>query len=158
MSKPTGYGWYLKMLSNCIESHMNRYLQSRNLTFSQLKVLRYLASCPQQSATLKEIEGELHSAQSTASGLAVRLEQKDFVHSCQDPSDKRVKHIQLTPSGQEACLVCHMDMLATEEQLVQLLDPQEQAMLLSFLQRMLQSMTADLPSTSSFRKEEHQPC
>lgn len=141
MDSPTGYGLYFKMVSECVESRANRDLQSRNLTFSQSKVLRYLAHQPGHTATLKELEGRFHSAQSTVSGLVVRLEQKGLVAASPSPEDRRVKRVTLTEAGERAERGCHEDFIRTERQLVAPLTEAERAQLLDYLQRICAALT-----------------
>ena len=141
MDKPMGYGLYFKMVSDCMESRANRSLQSRNLTFSQSKVLRYLAHQPGHTATLKELEMRFHSAQSTVSGLAVRLEQKGLIVATPCPEDRRVKRVTLTEAGERAERGCHEDFIRAEARLVAPLTEGERAQLLDYLQRICASLT-----------------
>lgn len=141
MDCPAGYGLYFKMVSECMESRANRSLQSRNLTFSQVKVLRYLVHRPNHTATLKELEIQFHSAQSTVSGLVVRLEQKGLIVSAPCPEDRRVKRVTLTEAGERAEHGCHEDFVRIESRLTAPLNGEEQVQLLDYLQRICASLT-----------------
>lgn len=46
--------------------------------------------------TFKEIEKDLHVAQSTTAGLLGRLQEKNLIHCCDDSKDKRIKVACLT--------------------------------------------------------------
>ena len=52
---------------------------------------------------MKELEHYFQIAQSTVVGIVSRLEKKELVEAFGDSSDKRIKVVHITPSG-EACV------------------------------------------------------
>lgn len=140
MNAPVGYGRYLKMLSERMECRANHSLQAHNLTFSQARTLLFLMRMPSYAASLKELEGSLHSAQSTVVGLSQRLEKKGLVQSFPDPVDRRVKHLRLTDAGLTMAKNCRANILRDEEQLVSSLSEEERKQLLRFFDLMYQAI------------------
>lgn len=143
MHPTAGYGLYVKMFSDFMEREVNRSLCSLGLTFSQHKVLMLLTHRPDHTATLKSVESEFHSAQSTVAGLAARLEKKGLVISLQDESDHRIKYIRITPEGSALCEKARQSIIAADERLVAPLSIEERAQLLCLFQRMYESMQED---------------
>ena len=57
----------------------------------QSHVLLKLQDTLIERMTFKEIEKDLHVAQSTTAGLLGRLREKNLIHCCDDSKDKRIK-------------------------------------------------------------------
>ena len=93
MQKNELCGALIKKVHDEIEKKANAMLRQQDLTLSQMNVLMELEAIPDHQLTLKELEGLLHVAQSTAAGIVVRLEQKGFVESFTDENDRRVKKV-----------------------------------------------------------------
>lgn len=136
MAEPKKYGLYIKRINAWLDCEANRHLTQRNLTRSQSHFLMELRRRPEQTATLKEMESCLNSAQSTVAGLAARLEKKGLIASFSDPQDKRVKLVRLTEDGDACCATSLDEIVATEEQLVSDLTDCERTLLLNLLERM----------------------
>ena len=98
-------GEMFKRIGDAMEKHGNSELQSQGVTFVQMQMLMELNSLPDGSATLKELEKRFGVAQSTAAGVAARLEKKQLVESFRDDQDMRVKHVRITEAGREQCRV-----------------------------------------------------
>ena len=109
-----GIGLYLKVLSKALEQYANNQLQTRNLTFSQSKLLMVLGDCTDHTASLKELEEAFHSAQSTVCGIVSRMEKKGLVQALPSGTDRRVKRIALTPAGETLREECVSDILDSE--------------------------------------------
>ena len=111
-------GALIKQIHDEIEKKANALLRQQDLTLSQMNVLMELEAIPGHQLTLKELEGLLHVAQSTAAGIVMRLEQKGFVESFTDENDRRVKKVVMTPSGMECCKRAASDVMRMESQLL----------------------------------------
>ena len=80
---------------------MNNVLKTQDVTISQAKVLSILLSQPEKQASLKHIEKEIQLAQSVTAGIIIRLEQKNYIESFGDSSDKRIKIVRITSLGEQ---------------------------------------------------------
>lgn len=89
---------------------------------------------------MKELEKYFGVAQSTAAGIASRLEKKKLVSYFSDSEDKRVKHIQLTESGICICENVRECLVETERHLLSGLTPEEEAKLHDLLQKVYDTM------------------
>ena len=118
MQKHELCGALIKKIHDEIEKQANALLRQQDLTLSQMNVLMELDAIPGHQLTLKELEGLLHVAQSTAAGIVMRLEQKGFVESFTDKNDRRVKKVAITPSGMEYCKNAASDVRRMETQLL----------------------------------------
>ncbi len=111
-------GALIKKIHDEIEKQANALLRQQDLTLSQMNVLMELDAVSCHQLTLKELEGLLHVAQSTAAGVVKRLEQKGFVECFTDESDRRVKKVSITPSGTGCCRNAAEDVRRMEKQLL----------------------------------------
>ena len=82
---------YIKHINDCLKKRANNSLRKEGLTLMQSHVLLKLQDAPDQRMTFKEIEKDLHVAQSTTAGLLRRLQEKNLIDCCDDPKDKRIK-------------------------------------------------------------------
>lgn len=133
-------GELMKRINDMIEKQGNSKLQSYGITVSQFKMLVALHLIPDGSATLKELEKYFGVAQSTAAGIASRLEKKKLVSYFSDSEDKRVKHIQLTESGICICENVRECLVETERHLLSGLTPEEETQLHDLLQKVYDTM------------------
>ena len=78
------------------------------LTISQLGMLLNLNGSVDGKLPMKELEAALHVVQSTASGIASRLESKGIIESFGDPDNKKIKIVGIILS---ACFLIFMDPL-----------------------------------------------
>ena len=92
---------------------------------AQVTVLIWLNDLPDKSAALKELERELHVAQSTTADIVARLEQKGFVEGFGDSSDKRIKMVRITPKGEQCCINARKNMEESEGKLLSELSDEE---------------------------------
>lgn len=92
-------GKLLKKISDEMRKNANNAMRAQNMTLTQMDALLDLYEAPDLQLSLKELEQRLHVAQSTAAGIVSRLEQKGLVLGLNDPTDKRVKLVQITPEG-----------------------------------------------------------
>ncbi|MGI6765736.1 MAG: MarR family winged helix-turn-helix transcriptional regulator [Lentihominibacter sp.] len=94
----------LKMIKDSLEKQLNRELEAKDITFSQLQMLAILYRSPEGTAKLKELESQLDVAQSTAAGLAQRLEKRNWIVGYTDKNDRRIKNIRITDEGRALCM------------------------------------------------------
>ena len=135
MQKQDLCGALIKKIHDEIEKQANALLRQQDLTLSQMNVLMELDATPGHSLTLKELEGLLHVAQSTAAGIVVRLEQKGFVQSFTDQNDRRVNKVAITPTGMECCKNAASDVNRMETQLLSGMTESEKAQFRDLLEK-----------------------
>lgn len=87
-------GMLIKQLYDAKEKRANEKLKQFGLTFSQFRLLIYIHE--QGEVSLKEMEHYFSLTQQTVAGIIKRLEEKGFVVTCADSSDKRAKNVQMT--------------------------------------------------------------
>lgn len=110
-------------------------MRSDDITMAQCSALLILNDAPEGQMPLKELERWLRVAQSTAAGIARRLEQKGLVESFGNPEDKRIKMIRITPSGIQCCQRSERQMEQTEEELLSGLTEAERGIFLTLLKK-----------------------
>lgn len=96
-------GRYIKHINDLLKKRANNSLRKEGLTLMQSHVLLKLESAPDHKMTFKEIEKDLHVAQSTTAGLLGRLQEKNLIKCCNDPKDKRIRVACLTTCGESHC-------------------------------------------------------
>ena len=79
-------------------SSMAEPLISTPITMQQLKVLTMIAIDPER-ATGHELAAQLNVSVATMSGLVDRLVEHGMVSRGEDPSDRRVRRLTVTPEG-----------------------------------------------------------
>ena len=140
MQKNDLCGALIKKVHDEIEKKANAMLRQQDLTLAQMNVLMELEAIPDQQLTLKEPEGLLHVAQSTAAGIVVRLEQKGFVESFTDENDRRVKKVTVTPAGLQCCKNAASDVKNIESQLLSGLTEAEKLLFLGLLKKVFNTL------------------
>lgn len=135
MKEDTSCGAIIKQINSTLEKNANNTLRKKDLTVAQVSALLAIRNYPEQRVSLKELEKILHVAQSTTAGIINRLEQKGFVTGFGDPSDKRIKLVQITPSGEECCRAAERNMKEAEESLLSGLTETERSIFNSLLQK-----------------------
>ncbi|MGM9616325.1 MarR family winged helix-turn-helix transcriptional regulator [Butyricicoccus sp.] len=133
-------GFYIKHIHDVLERDSNNALRKEGLTMAQVTVLLQLNSVPEKELPLKELEKRLCVAQSTASGIIARLEQKAFVESFGSPDDKRIKMVRITPSGINCCHAAEQQMREAEENLLSSLTETEREFFHTLLKKVSSSM------------------
>ncbi len=129
------YGALIKQLSMEIKKQADAALQESGLTMTQMYFLGVLSHQPGGEATLKELERHFRVAQSTAAGVAARLEKKGLVESVPDENDRRVKRVRITASGDETLRCALETMKRGEQQMLSPLTDSEQETLLKLLRK-----------------------
>lgn len=133
-------GRLIKHISDELERIGNNNLRNIGLTVSQLDVLRYLNKAENGRLTMKEVEKKIHVAQSTATGIAMRLELKGLVQAEGDESDRRIKVIRITPEGRKVCSDAKSYIIEVEKKMVSGLTEEETAAFVGMLRKVLDSI------------------
>jgi DNA-binding MarR family transcriptional regulator len=96
-------------------SSMAEPLISTPITMQQLKVLTMIAIDPER-ATGHELAAQLNVSVATMSGLVDRLVEHGMVSRGEDPTDRRVRRLSVTPEGNATIrsLLSHADSGAAE--------------------------------------------
>ena len=129
------YGIMIKQIHDYMEKNANNNLRSQGLTMAQVGALMELHSTQERQMSLKELERRLHIAQSTAAGIVVRLEQKGFLESFGDATDRRVKMVRMTPKGEKCFQSAEENMKCADEKLLGSLTMEERMTLLHLLKK-----------------------
>ncbi len=140
MQKNELCGALIKKIHDELGKKANALLGQQDLTLSQMNVLMELEAVPPHQLTLKELEGLLHVAQSTAAGIVVRLEQKGFVESLTDENDRRVKQVSITQAGLECCRNAASDVKEIEAKLLSGLTESEKLLFLDLLEKVFHAL------------------
>lgn len=114
-----GIGYLLKSITDKIKVKADADLKRQNLTLTQSRVLVYLAG-RNEPVTQKDIGTFLKVSHPTVVGIVNRMEQKGFLYSRVDPSDRRNKLIELTEKA-----------LKIDQDMQNVISQQEQSMLSS---------------------------
>ncbi|HWB71448.1 MAG TPA: MarR family transcriptional regulator [Egibacteraceae bacterium] len=78
-----------------LRAHFEDRVAEFELTASQAMALKRL----DEPVAMRELAGLLRCDASNVTGIVDRLEQRELVERRVDPSDRRVKHLVLTPAG-----------------------------------------------------------
>lgn len=89
-------GYYIKRISDYIETDANRELEQYGLTCSQARVLSFLLNRDDRLTIQKDIEDFFEIKHPTVIGILQRMEAKGFIVSEVDPQDKRQRIIRPT--------------------------------------------------------------
>lgn len=133
-------GKLIKQINDEMQKNANNALRSTNMTMVQMETLIELDSCPDKQCTLKELEHKLHVAQSTAAGIATRLERKGLVEGFGDPEDRRVKWVRITQSGMQCVLDARQHILSSEAQLLAGLTETEREIFFTLLKKVCDTL------------------
>ena len=140
MEKPASCGTLIKQISDELRKRADNKMRSQNMTMAQIGALLALYHTPEKQLTMKQLEKELHVAQSTAAGIVSRLEQKGLVDGCGDAADKRIKLVRITHTGITRVLETEQDMTHAEETLLSGLTGTEREILYSLLKKVRESL------------------
>lgn len=133
-------GILLKQINDIMERNANNMLRDQDLTLTQSGLLVILDKQPEKAATFKELERAFGVSQPTIVGIIKRLEQKGWVETQNDASDKRIKIAHLTCEGHEKCKIGYTHMAEAEQQLLHALTDDEKNEFARLLQKIKHSM------------------
>jgi DNA-binding MarR family transcriptional regulator len=100
-------------------------LLAANLTMPQLKILLILSL--REGASGQELTGVMGVSLATITGIIDRLVAQDLVTRREDPRDRRVRRVELTPAGQELIDGIMTAGATHQRRLLERLDPTELA-------------------------------
>jgi MarR family transcriptional regulator, organic hydroperoxide resistance regulator len=83
------------------KSHMTRIAESFGLTMMQFGAMHAISDQEKGTATMGKVAQRLHCDASNATGIIDRLTALKFVVRQDNPNDRRVKSLVLTPLGNE---------------------------------------------------------
>ena len=101
------YGVLIKKLDKVFKQNFNQELERVGLTFSQMRVLRFLEGNPNTKITQKDISKGLDIQHSTTRGLLKRMQEKGLVTVVVDEDNRRCRNIFLTSKAEE--ISCEME-------------------------------------------------
>ena len=108
----------IKQINDTLEKQANNGMRNTGLTITQLGILLKLNVSEDGKLPMKDLEKALHVAQSTATGIASRLEAKGMIESLGDPDNKKIKIVGITNKGKELCVEASSHMHEAEEYLL----------------------------------------
>lgn len=137
-------GFKIKTISKLLAQNMTNSIASLDLTSSQSVVLGYLCYRAQRQETVypRDLERHFSFTHPTVSGLLQRLEAKGYLRFEPSPEDRRCKQILVTRRALEANQQVLDHLAAAEQRLVSDMSPVEITQLHSFLDRMIQNLSA----------------
>ena len=137
-------GFKIKIISKLLTQNMNNSITSLYLTSSQARVLSYLCyrTKRQEKVYPRDIERHFRFTHPTVSGLLQRLEAKGYLSSEPSTEDRRCKQILVTKRALEANQQVLDQLAASEQRLVSDMSRAEITKLQSFLDRMIQNLSA----------------
>jgi hypothetical protein len=97
----------IKKLDKVFKQNFDQELERVGLTFSQMRVLRFLEDNPNTKITQKDISKELDIQHSTTIGLLKRMQEKGLVTVVVDEDNRRCRNIFLTSKAEE--ISCEME-------------------------------------------------
>ncbi len=89
-------GFTVKQINNVYEKELNERLKKLGITSSQCAVLDYLFHTNKEEVNQRDVEKNLSLKNPTVTGILKRMEEKGFILSVPNASDKRKKNIYLT--------------------------------------------------------------
>lgn len=101
------YGVLIKKLDKVFKQNFDQELERVGLTFSQMRVLRFLEDNPNTKITQKDISKEFDIQHSTTIGLLKRMQEKGLVTVVVDEDNRRCRNIFLTSKAEE--ISCEME-------------------------------------------------
>jgi len=97
----------IKKLDKVFKQNFDQELERVGLTFSQMRVLRFLEGNPNTKITQKDISKGLDIQHSTTIGLLKRMQEKGLVTVVVDEDNRRCRNIFLTSKAEE--ISCEME-------------------------------------------------
>jgi MarR family transcriptional repressor of mepA len=135
-----GIGYLLKGIGDALKHCMDQRLKGSNTTFSQARILDFLSSCQNQSASQKQIEDCFQITHPTVIGLVRRLETKGLVRTSHSSTDGRVRIVELTDTGRDHVEICRLDREEHEGLILKGFNDEEALQLSQLLQRVYENL------------------
>ena len=140
MANLASCGTLIKQISDELRKMADNKMRSQDMTMAQIGALLALYHTREKQLSMKQLEKELHIAQSTTAGIISRLERKGLVDGSGDAEDKRVKLVRITQAGITRVLEAEQDMNHAEEALLSSLTETERDILYSLLKKVRKSL------------------
>lgn len=125
----------IKQLETYIGRRINNEMKELDMTMTQARALSILLNCPDQQASLKDLEKKLELSQSVTAGIIKRLEQRRYIESFGDSGDKRIKIVKITPLGEQQCRSSDKILHRVEQEVFSCLSESEIALLQDLLHK-----------------------
>jgi len=94
-------GHWLKRAYLAMAAQMNDLLRPHDLTYSQWRVLALVGCRAPAAATQREVQNCLGVEAASLTGVIDGLVRRGWLIRSENPSDRRVNELSLTPSGQQ---------------------------------------------------------
>ena len=130
----------LRRIIRAMDLHSKHLVKTTGLTTAQLLLMQTVLR--REAMTIGELANDIHLSQATVTTILDRLEARKLLVREGSKEDKRKVHIRLTDEGRQ--LVAHAPVPLQEHFIEQFtkLQPWEQSLMLSSLQRVAQMMDA----------------
>lgn len=125
----------IKQLETYIGRRINNEMKELDTTMTQARALSILLNCPDQQASLKDLEKKLELSQSVTAGIIKRLEQRRYIESFGNSGDKRIKIVKITPLGEQQCRSSDKILHRVEQEVFSCLSEREIALLQDLLHK-----------------------
>ena len=132
-------GYLIKQVSDRLRSDGDAKLKKHGLTFSQVRVMEFVAMSGGR-VTQKEIEEHLGVSHPTVVGLVARLEKSGFLACCIDEEDRRNKLVSETAEAAKTGACMRRERRRMEERLVRGFSEEEKAVLADMLVRLYRNI------------------
>lgn len=136
----------MKMVSDRADAIFAQRVGTLRVTAPQCRLLMYLESRGGASVSQRDIEHYLGVSHTTVKGLLQRLEEKGYVRTAFDSSDRRVKHAYLTDEFRRQIAQAKEAMRDFEEQLMSGFSATETEQLRSMLERIYHNTLTTEPA------------
>lgn len=136
----------MKMVSDRADAIFAQRVGTLRVTAPQCRLLMYLESRGGSSVSQRDIEQYLGVSHTTVKGLLQRLEEKGYVRTAFDSSDRRVKHAYLTDEFRRQISEAKEAMRDFEERLMSGFSAAETEQLRSMLERIYHNTLTTEPA------------
>ncbi|NLS12690.1 MarR family transcriptional regulator [Vibrio sp. SM6] len=131
----------IRQIIRAIDLHSKRLSKESGLTGPQLILMRAINEM--ENVTIKELSNHTNMSQATATTILDRLERNQYIQRVRSVTDKRKVHAQLTEKGQAVLVDAPMPLQENFIKRFQQLEPWEQTLLISSVQRISSMMNAE---------------
>lgn len=128
-------GPMMKKISEQMERKANENIKKYRLTLTQGKVILFLADCPDNTATQKELEDYLQVSHPTTVTIVKSMETKGMIQTSLDDADRRRKNVKLIWGNEEIYRELRENAENLEQGLLMGFSQEEQEQFFSFLKR-----------------------
>lgn len=134
-------GFTVKQINNIYEKELNERLKKLGITSSQCAVLDYLFHTNKEEVNQRDVEKNLSLKNPTVTGILRRMEEKGFILSVPNATDKRKKNIYLTEKAYDIQRKMDADRRKLDKRLVIGLSKKEVESLTRTLEKVLYNIS-----------------